>query len=62
MNTELWLVHSIASSNKHGKSANDKQILDQVAHLEHENYMLQELNMAKQGMECSYSKSLTKVP
>ena len=29
--------------------------------LEHENYMLQELNMAKQGMEWSYSKSLTKV-
>ena len=30
--------------------------------LEHENYMLQELNMAKQGMALSYSKHLTKVP
>ena len=30
--------------------------------LEHENYMLQELNMAKKGTEWSYSKSLTKVP
>ena len=30
--------------------------------LEHENYMLQKLNMAKQGMAKSYSKHLTKVP
>ena len=30
--------------------------------LEHENYMLQELNMAKQSMALSYSKHLTKVP
>ena len=30
--------------------------------LEHENYMLQELNMAKKGMELRYSKNLTKVP
>ena len=30
--------------------------------LEHENYMLQDLNMEKQGMELIYSKHLTKVP
>ena len=30
--------------------------------LEHENYMLQKLNMAKKGMALSYSKHLTKVP
>ena len=30
--------------------------------LEHENYMLHELNMAKQGMAWIYAKQLTKVP
>ena len=30
--------------------------------LEHDNYMLKELNMANKGMARSYSKHLTKVP
>ena len=30
MNTELWLDHSTASSNKHGKSAKDIRITDLV--------------------------------
>ena len=73
MNTELWTIHQLTGSNKHGKSANDKQVSDLVKltcqefiirkhTLEHENYMLQELNMAKQGMTWSYSKHLPKVP
>ena len=74
MNTELRPIHPLIGSNKHGKSAIGKQISDLVKltacqefiirkhTLEHENYMLQELNMAKQGMAWSYSKSLTKVP
>ena len=28
MNTELWLVHTTADSNKHGKSANDNRFTD----------------------------------
>ena len=62
MNTELRPIHPLTGSNKHGKSAIDKtdfrlseintslefQIKQHT--LEHENYMLQELNMAKQGM------------
>ena len=28
MNTELWLVHNITSSNKHGKSAKDNRFTD----------------------------------
>ena len=30
MNSELWLVHNISSSNKHGKSAKDNRITDDV--------------------------------
>ena len=30
MNTELWLNHTIAGSNKHGKSAKDNSITDLV--------------------------------
>ena len=30
MNTELWLVHNISSSNKHGKSAKDHRFTDLV--------------------------------
>ena len=30
MNTELWLVHNISSSNKHGKSAKDNRFTDLV--------------------------------
>ena len=30
MNTELWLVHNISSSNKHGKSAKDYRFTDLV--------------------------------
>ena len=30
MNTELWLVHNISSSNKHGKSAKDNRFIDLV--------------------------------
>ena len=30
MNTELWLIHSIAGSNKHGKSAKDNRFTDLV--------------------------------
>ena len=73
MNTELRLIHPLTGSNKHGKSAIGKQISDSEINtslefiigkhtLEHENYMVQELNMEKQGMEWSYSKHLTKVP
>ena len=61
MNTELRLVHSISSSNKHGKSAKDYRFtdgekLDMVVNSirwqcsEHEINMLQELNIAKQGI------------
>ena len=62
MNTELWLNHTIAGSNKHGKSAKDNRVTDLVKittcqefnirkhTLEHEKYMLHELNMATQGM------------
>ena len=73
MNTELRPIHPLTGSNKHGKSAIDKQISDFVKLTQASNfrsgstlwskkkYMLQELNMAKQGMAWSYSKSLTKV-
>ena len=30
MNTELWLVHNISSSNKHGKRAKDYRFTDLV--------------------------------
>ena len=30
MNTELWLVHNITSSKKHGKSAKDNRFTDLV--------------------------------
>ena len=30
LNTELWLIHSLTGSNKHGKNAYDKQISDLV--------------------------------
>ena len=30
MNTELWLDHTISSSNKHGKSAKDYRFTDLV--------------------------------
>ena len=30
MNTELWLVHNITGSNKHGKSAKDNRFTDLV--------------------------------
>ena len=61
MNTELWLVHNISSSNKHGKSAKDYRFTDLVKNWtwqksasEHEINMLQELNIAKQGMVVFY--------
>ena len=66
MNTELRLDHNITSSNKHGKSAKDNRFTDLVKLLdmaensiryqysEHEINMLQELNMAKQGMAVFY--------
>ena len=62
MNIELRLNHTIAGSNKHGKSAKDISITDLVKittcqefnirkqSLEHDNNMLQEHIMAKQGM------------
>ena len=61
MNTELWLIHSIAGSNKHGKSAKDIRFTDLVKNnmsgfnirkqcLEQDNNMLQGHIMAKQGM------------
>ena len=62
MNNELRLIHSIAGSNKHGKSAKkisgfrlseintSLEFIIRKHTLEHENYTLQELNMAKQGM------------
>ena len=62
MNPELRLVHNIPSSNKHGKSAKAYRFTDLVKLLdmaensirqqcsEHEINMLQELNIAKQGM------------
>ena len=62
MNTELWLDHTTAGSNKHGKSAKYNKFTDgeklDMAEIgirqqcsEHEIDMLQELNIAKQGME-----------
>ena len=61
MNTELQLVHNISSSNKHGKSAKDYRFTDLVKNWtwqksasEHEINMLQELNIAKQGMVVFY--------
>ena len=30
MNTELWLVHNTAGSNRHGKSAKDNRFTDLV--------------------------------
>ena len=61
MNTELWLNHSIAGSNKHDKSAKDIRFTDLVKNnmsrfsirkqcLEQANNMLQELIMANKGM------------
>ena len=65
MSTELRLDHTITGSNKHGKSAKDIRFTDLVitGHgrnsiryqcSEHEMNMLQELNMAKQGMKVFY--------
>ena len=63
MNTELWLNHTRAGSNKHAKSAKDINITDLVKNtnmlgintrkqcLEQDNNMLQEHIMGKQGME-----------
>ena len=63
MNTELRLDHNITGSNKHGKSAKDIRFTDLVKLLdmvetasgskcsEQAINMLQELNIAKQGME-----------
>ena len=62
MNSELRLDHNTTGSNKHGKSAKDNRFTDLVKLLdmaensirqqcsEHEINMLQELNIAKQGM------------
>ena len=56
MNTELWLIHSIAGSNKHGKSAKDNCITDMPGinirkqSLEQDNNMLQEQIIVTQGM------------
>ena len=58
MNTELLLIHPKASSNKHGKGQTitgfrlseintSLEFIIRKHTLEHENYMLQELNMAK---------------
>ena len=65
MNTELQLDHNITSSNKHGKSAKDNRFTDgekldmtensiRYQCSEHGISMLQELNIAKQGMEVFY--------
>ena len=66
MNTELWLDHNISSSNKHGKSPKDNRITDLVKNWtwqktasgsnvqSNEINMLQELNIAKQGMTVFY--------
>ena len=62
MNTELRLIHPLTGSNKHDKSAKDISFTDLVKItcqefnirkqcLEHDNNMLQEHIMAKQGME-----------
>ena len=62
MNTELWPIHPLTGSNKHGKNANDKTVSDFVKlsttpeffirkqYLEHDNYMLQEHIMTNQGL------------
>ena len=62
MNIELWLNHTRAGSNKHGKSAKDISFTDLVKILtceeltsgrqclEQDNNMLQEQNIAIQGM------------
>ena len=62
MNTEIRLDHNTAGSNKHGKSAKDIRFTDLVKLLdmvetasgskcsEQAINMLQELNIAKQGM------------
>ena len=65
MNTELRLVHNISSSNKHGKSAKDYRFTDsekldmaenniRYQCSEHGINMLQEINIAKQGMVVFY--------
>ena len=62
MNTELWLVHNITSSNKHGKIANNNSFTDLAEITGHDrnnirlqcselsNNMLQELIMANKGV------------
>ena len=62
MNTELRPIHPLTGSNKHGKSAFGEQVSDLVKLTQawnfrsgstlwsKKNYMLQELNMTKQGM------------
>ena len=60
MNTELQLNHTIAGSNKHGKSANDIRFTDsentmaginiRKQCLEQDNNMLQDQIIATQGM------------
>ena len=74
MNTELRLIHPLTGSNKHGKIANDLLVSDLVEItacqvfnfrkqcLEHDNYMLHEHILAKQGMERRFSKHIIKVP
>ena len=66
MNTELRLDHTTAGSNKDGKSAKDNRFTD-LAEItghdrnnirqqcsEHDINMLQELNMAKEGIKVFY--------
>ena len=50
MNTELRLDQTITGSNKHGKSAKDNRFTDSEITRHDEMNMLQELNIAKQGM------------
>ena len=62
MNTELRLEHNITGSNKHGKNAKDISFTDLVKILDmaetasgsnvqsNQKHMLQERNIAKQGM------------
>ena len=65
MNTEQRLDLNITGSNKHGKSAKDNRFTDLVklldmpetasgSNVQSTKSMLQELNIAKQGMEVFY--------
>ena len=66
MNTEIWLDHKTAGSNKNGRSAKDKRFTDLVKLLDMtetasgsnvqstKSTCYRNLNIAKQGMEVFY--------